>query len=254
MGKALAAAGRALLAAAALLAVGCATPVLEGERRYREGDRRGALEIWRSVAKGDPDYAAAADRAARVQDELIQLRVGYIESARRLESDGRLAESVLDYRLALALRTDDLSTLAHVQQLARQLASRKRSLAAEYQRVLDRGDLEGARQSLARLRALDPFDPEFETEERQLTDALNAQWRRQRALYREQRAGKVEGLVDAGRAAFREERLDAALDLWRQALLIDPENERIQAYIARTERQLENLERLRNTVPGESGS
>jgi tetratricopeptide (TPR) repeat protein len=55
----------------------------------------------------------------------------------------------------------------------------------------------------------------------------------------------VQGLIEAGREAFGEERLDAALDYWRRALLIDPENERIQAYIARAERQLENLERLR---------
>ena len=128
----------------------------------------------------------------------------------------------------------------------------KRSLVAEYQRVLDRGDLEGARQSLADLRALDPFDPEFETEERQLMDAINAEWRRRRELFREQLAGEVEELVEAGRAAFREEQLDPALDLWRRALLIDPENERVQAYIARAERQLENLERLRNTAAGEN--
>ena len=62
---------------------------------------------------------------------------------------------------------------------------------------------------------------------------------------------EVQGLVEAGREAFGEERLDAALDYWRRALLIDPENERIQAYIARAERQLENLERLRETPRAE---
>ena len=42
-----------------------------------------------------------------------------------------------------------------------------------------------------------------------------------------------------------DEKLETALELWRRALLIDPENERIQAYIARAERQLETLEQLR---------
>lgn len=241
-------------AVAMLLAAGCATPVLEGERLYREGDRRGALEIWRSIDPGDPNYATAAIRAGRVQDEVAQLVLGYLESARMLESDGRLAESVLDYRLALALRPDDPATLAHVQRLARELASRKSSLGEAYQRVLERGDLEGARQALERLRSLDPFDPEFEIEERQLLAALNAEWRQRRARFRERLAGEVEGLVDAGRAAFREEQLENALDLWKRALLIDPENERIRAYIARAERQLENLERLRSSPPpGEEG-
>lgn len=236
-------------AAVLLAAVGCATPMLEGERRYREGDRRGALEIWRSVAPGDSDYAAAADRAATVENELVQLTNGYIESARSLEGEGRLAESILDYRLALALRPDDRETLDHVQHLARQLAASKHSLEDEYHRVRARGDLEAARDALSHLRALDPFDPEYETEERQLTAALSEEWRERQARYRERLAGEVDGLVEAGRVAFREERLDDALDLWRRALLIDPDNERIQAYIARAERQRENLERLRKAKP-----
>jgi tetratricopeptide (TPR) repeat protein len=238
------------LAVALVAAAGCAaTPVLDGERRYREGDRRGALEVWRSVSPGDADYAAAADRAAAVQDELTQLTTGYIVSARELEGDGRLAESILDYRLALALRAYDPATLAHVQQLARELETRKGSLRGEYQRVLEQGDLEGAREVLTTLRALDPLDPEFETEERQLDAALAAEWTQRRTRIREQLSGEVEGLVEAGRAAFAEERLDAALDLWRRALLIDPDNERIQVYIASAERQLEHLERLRRAAP-----
>ena len=56
----------------------------------------------------------------------------------------------------------------------------------------------------------------------------------------------VEVLIDDGRRAFREEDLQLALDLWRRALLIDPENERAEAYVDRAERQLENLERLRS--------
>jgi tetratricopeptide (TPR) repeat protein len=234
------------LAAALLAAAGCAaTPVLDGERRYREGDRRGALEVWRSVSPGDADYAAAADRAAAVQDELTQLSTGYVASARELEDAGRLAESILDYRLALALRQDDPATLAHVQRLARDVEARKASLRGEYQRVLEQGDLEGAREVLGRLRALDPFDPEFETEQRQLDAALAAEWTRKRAEIREQLSDEVEGLIEAGRAAFAEERLDAALGLWRRALLMDPDNERIQVYIASAERQQAHLERLR---------
>jgi tetratricopeptide (TPR) repeat protein len=233
-------------AALLVAAVGCAaTPVLDGERRYREGDRRGALEAWRSVSPGDADYAAAADRASAVQDELAKLTTGYIASASELEAEGRLAESILDYRLALALRPEDPATLAHVQRLARELEARKSSLRADYQRVLEQGDLEGARELLATLRALDPFDPEFETEERQLDAALAVEWTRRRAEIRQQISGEVEGLVEAGRAAFAEERLDAALDLWRRALLLDPDNERIQVYIASAERQKEHLERLR---------
>ena len=58
-------------------------------------------------------------------------------------------------------------------------------------------------------------------------------------------APQIERLIDAGRGAFRNEDLYSALEAWRQALLIDPENERTRAYVARAERQLQNLERLR---------
>lgn len=245
---------RARFSAALLLTLGCTTPLAEGERLYHEGDRHAALAIWRSVEPTDQGYPQVALRVARVEEELEELVIRYVERAQELEAEGRLAEAIIDYRLALVLRPDDVQTLAHVQKLARDLAARKLALETEYQRVVERGDLEIARESLRGLRSLDPFDPEFETEERQLQAALNAEWHQRRARYRARLAGEVQGLIEAGREAFGEERLHAALDYWRRALLIDPENERIQAYIARAERQLENLERLRDTPRAEPSS
>ena len=58
-------------------------------------------------------------------------------------------------------------------------------------------------------------------------------------------ASTVPTLLEAGRDAFRQEDLQSALDHWRLALLVDPDNERIIAYIARAEQQLQNLEQLR---------
>ncbi len=56
----------------------------------------------------------------------------------------------------------------------------------------------------------------------------------------------LNALIEKGRTYFRNEDLQSALDSWRRALLVDPDNERAQAYAARAERQLENLERLRS--------
>ncbi len=56
----------------------------------------------------------------------------------------------------------------------------------------------------------------------------------------------VDALLRAGRDAFRNEDLETALEQWRRALLIDPQNARASAYISRAERQLANLERLRS--------
>jgi len=227
---------------------GCVSDLELGEERYRAGDLHGALEIWSDA--GEP---GAAERLAEVRAELEERVRGHVASARALESEGRLAESILEYRLALALRPDDRETLQHVQELARRLVSTKEALLASYQEVRAAGDLVAARAALAKLRVLDPFEPRFETEERRLQAAIAEQRRRRRARIREEQAARVGALVEAGRAAFRDEQLETALDLWRRALLIDPENERVQAYVARAERQLEALQRLRAT-PGESGT
>ena len=236
---------RARVLALAALALCCTSPIEVGDRHYQAGDRREALEAWRRVPPEHPTHAQAAERIANLEAEFERLVAGYKRNARLRETEGRLAESILDYRLALELQPDDHAMSAHVQRLARELAERKRELLEEYERDVGRGDLELARESLARLRALDPFDPRLETEERQLHAALTAERRRRQARIRAELAEEVESLVEAGRVAFGDERLEAALALWRRALLIDPENERILAYIARAERQLENLERLR---------
>ena len=238
--------GTALRAASALapgvaaLWLACAAKVDPGEERYRAGDLRGAIESWRSA-----DDDAFEPRIAAVEAELAQRARSYIESARAYEAEGRLAESVLDYRLALALRPDDTETLAHVQQLSRAVATQRAELLDAYRQVRARGDLAAATEALARLRKLDPFEPAYETEEHRLQAAIAEEWRRRHERAREEREAQVESLVEAGRAAFGEEQLETALDLWRRALLLDPQNERVQAYIARAERQLETLDRLR---------
>jgi len=339
-------------AAALLLGTACTTPVELGERRYREGDRLAALEIWRAVPEDSSDYQRAQRRIGEVEPEFERLVVRYKQRARYYEQRDRLAESILSYRLALELQPGDAATLDHVQELARVLTNRKRELRAEYSRALADGDLARARDTLARLRTLDPLDPDLETGNRQLAAALRTEVERldregrsafgagnhaeaerafrdvlalepenesargylsyiatlrgsrsrggsgtfdpafateseiraegfhQNSLAAERRGDlyaairqelralevgpehaaarehlaalrhrlqpDLERLIESGRTAFGNEDLQTALENWRQALLVDPENERARAYVARAERQLQNLERLRS--------
>lgn len=232
----------ALAVVAAVLGLGCATPVDTGERLYRAGDLLGAIEQWRAT-----DDPALAPRIAAVEAELDARADGYIANAREYEHMGRLAEALLDYRLALTLRPDDAESLAHVQALARTMVVQRAELLDSYRQVRARGDLVAAREALERLRRLDPFEPSYETEEHRLRAAIAEEWRSRQERVRARQVEQLESLVEAGRAAFGEEQLETALDLWRRALLIDPHNERVQAYIARAERQLETLDRLRAT-------
>lgn len=238
---------RALLFVLLVLGAGCASTLEVGERHYREGNHAGALKIWRGVPADDPTYPEVAARISAVEAEFDRLVVGYQQDAGVFEAEGRVAESILDYRLALKFQPDNEAALAHVQRLARELSERKKALWSDYERDVERRDLDAARESLARLRSLDPFDPEYVIEERQLHAALSVEWRMRRARIRAELAEEVVALIEAGREAFGEEQLELARTLWRRALLIDPENERVIAYIARAERQLENLDRVRAT-------
>jgi tetratricopeptide (TPR) repeat protein len=340
-----------------LLLAACASPLERGERLYREGDPLRALETWRATPEDHADHARVQERIAVVEREYERLVTRYKRRAAYYEERDRMAESLLDYRLALKLQPGDAATLAHVQALARALAARKAELASRYREAFASHDLPRAHELLSELRRLDPLDPALETEERELDLALREELERRlaagkrgfrsgnyqaaRRAFRDvlrldpdderaqgylsyiaailseaelsgeqpaafdpppegfasdaqiraegfhqnalaaERAGepfsairhdlsalqadpehaaarehlaalrlgladRVEPLIAAGREAFRNEDLQAALDLWRRALLIDPANERAVAYIARAERQLANLEQLRS--------
>jgi len=344
------------LAAAALVTAACTSPVEQGERLYREGDRLGALVLWRAIPDNARAYPSVKQRIEVVEAEFQRLVVRYKQRARYFESKGRLAESILNDRLALELQPDDAATLAGVQAMARTLATQKAELLTQYRAAFAAGDLAAARRTLAQLHTLDAFDPELETEARTLGEALRSEVSKQIAMGRRafasgnypaaqkafagvleldpdnesaqgyisyidtliqerskpgkpasgisnreafasqaeiraegfyqnglaaarrgdayaairqqlfalgansehaaaQRelsrlrrtlAPEVEKLIESGRKAFRSEDIQSALDDWRLALLVDPENERARAYISHAERQLENLERMRS--------
>jgi tetratricopeptide (TPR) repeat protein len=64
---------------------------------------------------------------------------------------------------------------------------------------------------------------------------------------------EVPALIEAGRRFYRREDLQAALDQWRRALLVDPNNSQARDYAQRAERLLESLERIReDPLPGVS--
>lgn len=346
------------------IALGCASPLAEGEARYRQGDWLGALEIWRAIPPDTAEHDPARARIEAVESEFERLVVRYKQRARYFERAGRLAESILNYRLALKLQPDDRETLAHVQELARQLAEREKGLRAALRDALAERRLADARRHIASLRELDPFDPSLESRELEVEAQIEAEvarlvgagrdhfrrghldeaeqrfrtaleldpqnesaqgylsylstvraeakrtglrpeqlrppapfateaeiraegfhqnalaaeragdpWRairyELRALHahskhegarrhleslRAELAPEVEALIESGRAYFRQEDLQAALDQWRRALLVDPTNQRAREYVARAERMLENLERLRSETPGPVGA
>ncbi len=207
--------GAACLLAAA--AAACTTPLELGERRYREGDALGALQIWRGVEPSATYYPRVRRRVDAVEQEFRQLVVRYEKRASYYERQGRLAESILNYRLALRLEPDDHATLDHVQELARTLDARKREAKSALREDLDAGRLAAARENLVALRTLDPFDSELEIVSRQVDDALQ---------------GELETLLARGRRGFTSGDYGGARSAFEEALVLDPHNESALGYLA----------------------
>jgi len=201
----------------AALAAACTTPLELGERRYREGDQLAALEIWRSVPPSATYYPRVRRRIDAVETEFQQLVVRYEKRAVYYEKQGRLAESILNYRLALKLEPDDHATLDHVQELARTLSARKREAKSALRENLDAGRLADARGNLAALRTLDPFDSELEIVSRQVDDALR---------------GQVEQLLARGRRGFTSGDYGRARSAFEAVLALDDQNESARGYLA----------------------
>jgi len=346
----------------------CTTPLEVGERHYRDGDRLAALETWRSIDEDSFYFAAAQRRIMEVEGEFQQLVVRHKQRARYYENKDRLAEAILNWRIAAKLDPGDADALTRAQQLSRQLATRKSAAQQRFDESFAQRDFPKARTSLEELRTLDPFDPALTSDEARFEGAIRGEVEAKLAAGRQQfssgayaaaersfrdvlvldpnnekaqgylsyiasaqeRAGsttassartgsttarraakgpeatdneiraegfhqnalaaerrgdpylairqelraldadpqheaarenlarlrtslapEIETLIESGRSSFRQEDLQAALDQWRRALLIDPGNERAKSYAARAEKLLENLEQLRSDSEGE---
>ena len=203
------------LTAAALVA--CTTPLDTGERHYRDGDRLAALETWRGIPPDHRDFAPAQERVTEVEEEFQSLVIRYKQRGRYFESRERLAESILNYRLALKLQPDARETLDHVQVLSRALAAEKAATLEAFRQDLARRELGAAREKLARLSDLDAFDPDLETERLQFN----------RELTREIRLA-----LERGRQHFAAGDLAGAEREFQAVLALAPENESAQGYLS----------------------
>ena len=156
---------------ACLVAIACASPLERGEDLYRQGDLPGALRVWRA-ADADP---RVEQRLSEVEGQLEQRLRRYEKRARFFEEQGRLAEAILYYRLALALDPDRGATLERVQKLARVLERRVEEERAMLRTALSEQQLFRASAHAQRLAALNPFDPSVLAETTQVRAKVGAE-------------------------------------------------------------------------------
>lgn len=200
---------RRLAGACALAGIACTTPLEQGERAYQQGDRDKALEAWRDIDAAELDYGVAQSRIEAVAEERGQLVARYLQRGRYFEERGRLAEAVLDYRLALRLAPGDRATQAHVQDLSRRLAKARAEGLALFRAAFARDDLGAARVHIASLRVLDAFSPEVADAERQLAEALGS---------------RIDAIVSRGHDDIESGALADAQAAFQSVLDLDPSN------------------------------
>jgi tetratricopeptide (TPR) repeat protein len=232
----------------------------EHHAAFRAAFERGELGVARhhveTLRRLDPFDAAA-------ETDEWQLRAALREELERLLVEGRAALASGDqagardaFRRALELDPDDESARGYLSYVAVEetpvsgpasdggapAAFDASARFASEAQIRAEGFYQNA---LAAERAGDPYAA-IRFDLRALNaDAGHAGALRQLAELRRRLAGEVDVLIESGRRFFREEDLSSALDQWRRAQLIDPDNERARAYAARAEQQIENLERLR---------
>jgi tetratricopeptide (TPR) repeat protein len=197
--------------------VACAGQYQRGEQLYSQGDIAGAVAAWREIPPSSAEYPKAHARLEALDAELASSLARYEKRAQFFEDEGRLAEAVLYYRLALRLDPDRPQTLAKAQTLYRELQSRTAAERAKLAAALAAGDLRQANATAEQLQTLDPFDPAIQIELRQVNAETGAQ--------------VLRWLEDGKRAYAAGDRASARIAFERVTDL-DPENEAALGYLS----------------------
>jgi tetratricopeptide (TPR) repeat protein len=196
---------------------GCVTPYERGAALYREGDLRGALDAWRKILPGQREHGEAQQQIGIVEAEFGRMLTRYEKRGLFYEGEGRLAEALLSYRLALKLVPSQPELLNRVQTLVRSLDERKRSEGKALRDELEAGHLVQAGQHSRELEKLDPFSPEVQVDVREARAELGAE---------------VQKNMESGRAALNGGANARARKSFEKVLELDPENADALGYLS----------------------
>jgi tetratricopeptide (TPR) repeat protein len=216
------------LAAALLLAAGCASRLDTADELYRNGALREAVGVWRSVPASSEERGRAEQRLSVVEDQVGRMLRRFEKQAAFFEAEGRLAEAVLYYRLALKLDPERGATLDHVQKLARELHVRAEELRSSMLASLERGDLVTASRQADELLAVNPLDPSVQIDARQVQHAI---------------AAEVTRNMEQGRRAYAAGDLGSARTSFEAARALDAGNEEALGYLSYIELAARRAER-----------
>ncbi len=184
----------------------------DGKRAYALGDRAGARTAFEHVLELDSENEAA---------------LGYLSYLKRYDQDA--AEQALQ---AERRRPSAASVLPPP------------SVSSE--EILAEGRFRSGQQAEG---AGDPYRAIRDYEEALRIDPRHAGARRRLTALRTELSPRVPGLYEQGKRYFQDEDLEKALVVWRNALLIAPDDQRTKENVDRAERILSRLEEIQTRGP-----
>ena len=211
----------------------CAGPLQRGESLYRQGDLAGAREVWGTIPPGPGQYREARKRLELANAEFDRALLRYEKQAQFFETEDRLAEAVLYYRLMLKLDPSRDAVLEHAQVLVRELAAQVASEKAGLEAALRAEDLERASHHATALARLNPFDPGLQIDVRQVRAGIDEQ---------------VQTNLERGKTAYAAGQREAARREFLTVLALDPRNETALGYLSYIHR-FEDLEAQEQLPP-----
>ena len=200
---------------------------------YRQGDLAGARQVWRGIHADHRNFGAAAARLEVVDAEFDRALLRYEKQAAFFESEKRLGEAVLYYRLAYNLDRSRSGTLERSQMLVRELAKQEAAQKRGLEEALRANNLEQASRHASALARLNPFDPALQTDVRQVRAGIGEQ---------------VDQHLERGKLAYAAGQREAARREFLTVLALDPRHETALGYLSYIHR-FEALESKRGLPP-----
>ena len=183
----------------------------DGKRAYALGDRAGARTAFEHVLELDGENEAA---------------LGYLSYLKRYDQD------VAEHAVQAERRRPQASVLPPP------------SVSSE--EILAEGRFRSGQQAEE---AGDPYRAIREYQAALRIDARHAGARRRLTALRAELTPRVPGLYEQGKRYFQDEDLEKALVVWRNALLIAPDDQRTKENVDRAERILSRLEEIQTRGP-----
>ncbi len=191
-------------------------------------------ELWRTrnaVEKTAERLYKCGERATN--DKNFEPAKRCLTLAERLDSSETMKAAVRELRQQIAEREEEAQRkepTAHQGKL-REDSNRLVELATQ---AIEKGQLQKARQIVAKLAEIDPDNPEVHQLEQRLDETVSA---------------KVNKMLKRGSMLYRAEKVEEAKKIWEEVLQLDPSNKQAQAGVERAKRVLESLRLLREKEP-----